>query len=318
MSKGNLLFGQARGKVGDLVLTRVAGEQVARARNRAPKNPRTIKQMVQRAALATLVEFFTRGTRNLFKFAFESKKPGESDYNAFVRANIGRVPVQSKKTIKEDGYIGGDFIMSQGSLPAPSFGMEAHDGGFELYIGAAGVAGSALTVGQLSQLIIDKNGLQDGDIITICGVAAPGYTGSSDLKSAMEAGVLVSGEGGTHWVIGQFTLDVNSTELASSLGIFDLSSVTASSKSVLLRNDFWGGVDMTPGSVAMLTIIASRVLGSAVKVSTSRMLCAGGLGLSNQVGMSDEWKAWVAKHYMDSTTFDAKPEDILKGSLSKN
>lgn len=39
MAKGNPLMSQMRGKVGDLVMTRLAGEQITRSRNRHPKNP---------------------------------------------------------------------------------------------------------------------------------------------------------------------------------------------------------------------------------------------------------------------------------------
>ena len=51
MSKGNLFLGQARGSVGDVTFTHVAGQQVARARNRSPRNPRVPSQMLQRIVL---------------------------------------------------------------------------------------------------------------------------------------------------------------------------------------------------------------------------------------------------------------------------
>ena len=51
MSKGNLFLGQARGSVGDVTFTHIAGQQVARARNRSPRNPRVPSQMLQRIIL---------------------------------------------------------------------------------------------------------------------------------------------------------------------------------------------------------------------------------------------------------------------------
>lgn len=51
MSKGNLFLGQARGSVGDVTFTHIAGTQVARARNRSPRNPRVPSQMLQRIVL---------------------------------------------------------------------------------------------------------------------------------------------------------------------------------------------------------------------------------------------------------------------------
>lgn len=51
MAKGNLFLGQARGSIGDVTFTHIAGQQVARARNRSPRNPRVPSQMLQRIVL---------------------------------------------------------------------------------------------------------------------------------------------------------------------------------------------------------------------------------------------------------------------------
>lgn len=53
MAKGNMLLGMARKKVGDLVFYRANGEQITRARNRNPRNPKSDKQSVQRMVLAS-------------------------------------------------------------------------------------------------------------------------------------------------------------------------------------------------------------------------------------------------------------------------
>ena len=53
MAKGNLFLGMARKKIGDVVFYRANGEQISRARNRAPRNPRSAKQSIQRMVLAT-------------------------------------------------------------------------------------------------------------------------------------------------------------------------------------------------------------------------------------------------------------------------
>ena len=41
MAKGNMLMGYSRGSVGDVTFARIKGQQIARARNRNPKNPKT-------------------------------------------------------------------------------------------------------------------------------------------------------------------------------------------------------------------------------------------------------------------------------------
>lgn len=51
MAKDNLFLGMARGAVGDVVFTRSNGTQVSKARNRAPANPQTYLQALNRVLL---------------------------------------------------------------------------------------------------------------------------------------------------------------------------------------------------------------------------------------------------------------------------
>lgn len=75
MAKGNLFLGMARKKIGDVVFYRANGEQISRARNRAPKNPRSEKQSVQRMVLATAAK--TRSAlAGLYNHSFEGVEVG--------------------------------------------------------------------------------------------------------------------------------------------------------------------------------------------------------------------------------------------------
>ena len=87
MSKDNMLLGFARGKVGDLVFYRRNGEQVTRARNAAPANPRTIRQSVQRSILKTVssaYSLFSPIADHSFE-GIDGKTPNQSE---FTRRNI--------------------------------------------------------------------------------------------------------------------------------------------------------------------------------------------------------------------------------------
>lgn len=311
-------MGMARGKVGDVVLTRLAGEQVARARNRAPKNPKTTKQMAQRAALATCVEFYTRGVKNLFKFAFESKKPSESDYNAFVRANIGIIPVQSHKSLVENASVFGPIIMSQGSLTEPEFGFGGEGNAGTVYVNALPASGNALTIGQLSKSIAEHNGLLDGDIITIVAIFADNDDLVPTLEAAIGTGALQQAKAVQKWVVKQFTLDFASTALASSLGIFELENVSAGSTVLNLQDSAFGGMVDNDDWSAGLAIIASRNTASGVKVSTSVMKQSTSANQASNIGTSNEWRQYVARTWNTSTSLDVAPENILQGSISAN
>lgn len=311
-------MGMARGKVGDVVLTRLAGEQVARARNRAPKNPKTTKQMAQRAALATCVEFYTRGVKNLYKFAFESKKPSESDYNAFVRANIGIIPVQSHKSLVENNSVFGPIIMSQGSLNAPGFDYSASNGNGAIFTAPLPKAGNQLTVGELSKAIIDQNGLQDGDIITIVAIVGDDDMAVSTLAEAVEKGGLQGALASQDWVIKQFTLDTTSTALASTLGFLSVAAASSGAEKVALNVDEFKGLEYGEEYTSALTVIASRNTPQGVKVSTSKLELSEAAAKASEVGTSNEWRQYVARTWNTSTSLDVAPENILQGSISAN
>lgn len=75
MAKGNMLLGMLRKSIGDVVYYRANGEQVSRARNRAPKNPRSEKQSVQRMVLATASKTLA-ALAGLYDHSFEGVQVG--------------------------------------------------------------------------------------------------------------------------------------------------------------------------------------------------------------------------------------------------
>lgn len=93
MAKGNMLLGYARGKVGDLVFTRVDGEQVTRPRNRHPANPRTNKQLVQRAIMATVMAAYSAG-RDIFDHSFQGYSVGAGCQRRFLTLNASALRTQ--------------------------------------------------------------------------------------------------------------------------------------------------------------------------------------------------------------------------------
>ena len=87
MSKGNLFLGMARGKVGDVVFSRHNGEQVARARNRAPKNPQTPLQLLQRVVLKTASGAYSL-MQEIADHSFQGSQQGTPNQSRFIRVNV--------------------------------------------------------------------------------------------------------------------------------------------------------------------------------------------------------------------------------------
>lgn len=166
MAKGNMLLGMSRGSVGDVTFYRSGGSQRARARNRKPANPMTVRQQTQRAKFANAVKFHKQVTSNFFRFAYEDKKPNESDYNAFMRHNVGNSGFIGAMGSKISSWPAlGQWEVTSGSLPdiEVTSNVEA-----TLFSVDLGVKGNLTTVGALSSALIALGDTwRDGDILTV-------------------------------------------------------------------------------------------------------------------------------------------------------
>lgn len=87
MAKDNLFLGFARGKIGDVVFSRVGGKQISRARNRSPKNPQSVSQMIQRVAISTVGKMYSL-TQELTDHSFEGFDGSSLNQQRFMQANV--------------------------------------------------------------------------------------------------------------------------------------------------------------------------------------------------------------------------------------
>lgn len=167
MAKGNMLLGMSRGSVGDVTFYRSGGSQRARARNRKPANPMTVRQQTQRAKFANAVKFHKQVTSNFFRFAYEDKKTNESDYNAFMRHNVGNSGFIGAKASKISSWPAlGQWEVTAGSLPDIN-DVTFNNTAARISCAIAEVAGEYTTVGQLSAALIAGNDWREGDIFTV-------------------------------------------------------------------------------------------------------------------------------------------------------
>ena len=86
MAKGNLFLGMGRGSIGDVTFYRADGQQLARVRNRRPKNPKTEAQLYQRAIMATVVKAYQAG-KAIFDHSFEGFSVGAQNQRQFMSLN---------------------------------------------------------------------------------------------------------------------------------------------------------------------------------------------------------------------------------------
>lgn len=287
-------MGYARGKVGSVVLARSKGQQVARAHNDKPKNPRTKAQMMQRSIFASAVKFFAQGKQAFFPFAFENKDVKQSDYNAFVSENTARGIHISKMAYDERTYpVLAPWVMTKGVLESPNVWYDAEKQSYTFTVASMP---SDPTFGNLCAAIESKFGYEDGDIITIAIVTANGSTASN--TPAVEPGKRSS----IAWTVLQEKLDSTSTaDLGTKFGGF----VQASGNFVKVLSDSENNL------IEGMCLCVSRNTSNGLKVSTAEMIlntvAETAYGAAQEPGYINEVLA----------SWNASQTPILKGGLSE-
>ena len=113
--KGNLFLGFGRKTIGDVVFYKRKGssEQMARARNRNPHNPKTDKQLYQRAIMATVLQAYSAG-KDIFDHSFEGHSVPDGSMNRFMKLNLRKL----RDAIAED-ITAGDANPTPGRVVPP-------------------------------------------------------------------------------------------------------------------------------------------------------------------------------------------------------
>lgn len=169
MSKGSIFWGKSRGKLGEMVLAVVKGQQTQRAYNGTPANPRTELQQAQRIKFAAAVKFYKSSVQNMFKMAFEGKKQTESDYNAFMRINLKEgIAIYPTKEEVDDPFFPmvAPWRVSQGSLnPVGGIAFDDEDSQY-FFASAANINPGSFQNTDWSEFLALNPQYQVGDIIT--------------------------------------------------------------------------------------------------------------------------------------------------------
>lgn len=299
MAKGNMFISTSKGKIGNLVLFTRAGSQITRAYQSEVKNPKTTKQMLQRAKFANAVKFYQQAVQNFFKFAYEDKKSNETDYNAFMRHNIS-VSCHLKKAEVDSPYFPalGRWVFSAGSL-SQAFIPVFEDGVAKL--ANAGVTADMSTVSKVSELLISQ-GFNAGDIVTIVAISSLVNSIDFDLTTYENSGNLTL----PAWDIRQFIVNAaDETEIADVPGLGAkqgaLGVAAGGLTYAFTHNDFCNGV----------ACIVTRKSSSGTKASNSELVPnAVALAMIN-ASTADAWLSAVA------TSWSASGDAILQGSVAE-
>lgn len=126
MAKGNIILGQMRGSIGDIVFWRGNGEQLSRSRNRQPANPRTDSQLTTRIILKTCSTAYSKLMYDYANQTFQGAKIGAENQRKFMSANTKILREYIKQGADDLNFNGKDdtvamlnrYRVSEGNLPS--------------------------------------------------------------------------------------------------------------------------------------------------------------------------------------------------------
>lgn len=278
---------------------------VLATKNFNPTNPRTYLQMNQRAKFATAVKFYKRATRNFFKFAYEDKRPNESDYNAFMRHNVSAAVPMNKYQVDSEAYpaLGDPWLLSQGSVLPVKFVVSEGKVGIDIAASSA-----PATIGDLSKFFVGT-GYQEGDIVTF--VVVQSSATSKDINSVSKEGVdarAASIGDVPVWSISQFIVDSNNSDSISEIKFTGRVNAWSMVSTADARLQVEG---LNTDGMLAVAIIVTRIVNGKLKASTTYLE-------GNEV-YDAMLKAADTADYANATliSWDAKQSDaILKGSIA--
>lgn len=177
MAKGNMLLGQARGKVGSLVFARQDGQQIVRSRAEVVRNPQTEAQMIQRILLNTVAQAYSNMSE-LCDHSFEGFAPGQKSMSFFMQKNLNALRQRVSAEIAAGAFldeiyefspigssilVSNEYLISKGTLPAvPVINTDMYN---EMAVNL-----SANTY----KAFLDDFGLKRGDQLTFVALSANG------------------------------------------------------------------------------------------------------------------------------------------------
>lgn len=186
MSKGNLFLGFGRGKVGDIVFSHTNGEQITRARNRKPKNPQTVLQLLQRVVIKTTAAAYS-AFREITDHSFQGAETGTPNQSRFTQANVRKfrelmadiINSGDPEIIMTSDYTNFNpkdlmsplinaYIISEGTIP--SIAARAHAVNGNPFFTLDGITTTAEGGIPTYADVVQGLGLQKGDQLTFCAI----------------------------------------------------------------------------------------------------------------------------------------------------
>lgn len=151
-------------RLGGAVVYQAMGQTRSRKLAAEVSNPRTISQMSQRVKWANLVNLY-RVNRDWMKYAFETKKQNQSEYNKFMSLNVtGSRIFLTKQMAAAGSCVVSDYLITQGTLPSVEITQQPTHFHSNIFFDQAGVLSADATISEVSRSLLAANPvLREGD-----------------------------------------------------------------------------------------------------------------------------------------------------------
>ena len=160
----NMWLRGSKKRLGGSVFYQAMGQTRQRELAAEVRNPRTQSQMAQRVKWANLVNFY-RANASWMKFAYETKKTNQSDYNKFMSLNVANSRIYLPKSIaSQGGCVVDAYVMTQGSLASIEILAAQNNWQTNVYTPGMLEGVTTYTVGEVSRAILGANpAIREGD-----------------------------------------------------------------------------------------------------------------------------------------------------------
>lgn len=270
------LKGQSK-KLAGAVIYQAMGQTRSRALAVEVHNPRTQSQMNQRVKWANLVNLY-RANQSWMKYAFETKKASQTDYNKFMSLNVTNSNIYLTKAMAAaGGCVVRGYQITQGSLPPIETVLDNQRFGWDtnIYLGPA-VEFTSVTVSSFTQMLLENNpAIQEGDQLSFIRMTQ-----------------LTNQDNGVPYVIVrkyEVVLSLtNNTDLFDYLPLEYIDSTEDNDMSQLMVKD--------SGNAGGFVLILSRTRGGKTYVSSQRIVEANNTAIINAFSSPSALAAAIASY----------------------
>ena len=245
----------AKKRLGGSVLYQAMGQTRQRELASEVTNPRTESQMGQRVKWANLVNLY-RANRNWMKYAYETKKASQSEYNKFMSLNVASSRIYLPKDIANAGGCVVDaYLMTQGSLPSIEFVPAANNVYASNILVGMNAITSNTTIASFSQTVLANNpAIREGDQLS--------FVRMTQMTNAST--------GVPYMVVREYEVIIDSTNNAS---LWNYLPETYFTTSGTLHQ--YLAVSAQAGRVGGFCMILSRTISGKTYVSSQRVILVG-------------------------------------------